>query len=132
MTTFHSCHIIMWQCYGWRRLTGALLMEKHRDGIKIGGFEKFSTAITELLDAHGVSYRLLPHDEPVFTVAAAARQRGVVQEEMVKSLLLRDKDRRYVLACVTGDARLDTQALRAQLPAEWGGCALPGQKRSRP
>ena len=95
-------------------------MEKHRDGIKTGGFEKFATAITELLDAHGVPYRLLPHSAPVFTVAAAARQRGVVREEMVKSLLLRDKDRRYVLACVAGDARLDTRALRAQLPAEWG------------
>jgi len=78
------------------------------------------THITALLDAYGVSYRVLPHGEPVFTVAAAARQRGVVREEMVKSLLLRDKDRRYVMACVTGDARLNTRALRAQLPPEWG------------
>ncbi len=95
-------------------------MEDQGNGVNIDGFDGLTTAITELLDAHGVPYRVLPHDEPVFTVAAAARQRGVVQEEMVKSLLLRDKDRRYVMACVTGDARLDTRAVRAQLPPAWG------------
>ena len=65
------------------------------------------TKITHLLDTNNISYHLLPHSEPVFTVEAAARQRGVVKEEMVKSILLRDKDGRYVMACVTGDVRLD-------------------------
>lgn len=77
------------------------------------------TRVIRLLKAQGVSYRLLPHDEPVYTVEAAASQRGVRQEEMVKSILLRDRDRRYVMACVTGDARLDPKAVRACLPPEW-------------
>ncbi len=73
-----------------------------------------------MLDAQGISYRLLPHTEPVFTVEAAASQRGVVKEEMVKSILLREKKkRRYVMACVTGDSRLDPQAVRGHLPGEW-------------
>jgi Ala-tRNA(Pro) deacylase len=78
------------------------------------------TKITALLDTHHIPYRVLPHTEPVFTVEAAAAQRGVVKDEMVKSILLRErKGGRYVMACVTGDARLDPQAVRAYLPADW-------------
>jgi Cys-tRNA(Pro)/Cys-tRNA(Cys) deacylase len=80
---------------------------------------ELDTRVIRLLEAQGVPYRLLPHDEPVYTVEAAARQRGVKQEEMVKSILLRDKDRHYVMACVTGEARLDTKAVRVHLPAGW-------------
>lgn len=77
------------------------------------------TKITDLLDSLGIAYRVLPHAEPVFTVEAAAAQRGVVKEEMVKSILLKDRDGRYVMACVPGEARLDPQAVRAVLPVEW-------------
>lgn len=77
----------------------------------------FKTKITALLDAHNVPFTLLPHTEPVFTVEAAATQRGVVKEEMVKSILLREKNgQRYVMGCVTGDVRLDPKAVRAYLP----------------
>lgn len=62
---------------------------------------------------------MLPHAEPVFTVEAAARQRGVPAREMVKSILLRDREGHYVLACVTGDAQLDAKAVRAHVPAGW-------------
>lgn len=80
----------------------------------------FRTKITDLLDSHNIPYRLLPHKEPVFTVEAAAAQRGVIKEEMVKSILLRErKNHRYVMACVTGDARLDPQAVRTYLPPDW-------------
>jgi len=77
------------------------------------------TKITDLLDQHDIPYRVLTHSEPVFTVEAAAAQRGVVKEEMVKSILLRDKQHHYVMACVTGDTRLDPKAVRACLPAGW-------------
>jgi prolyl-tRNA editing enzyme YbaK/EbsC (Cys-tRNA(Pro) deacylase) len=73
----------------------------------------------DLLDVQGIAYRVLPHTEPVFTVEAAAQQRGVIKEEMVKSILLVDGNGRYVMACVTGEARLDPKAVRAQLPAGW-------------
>ncbi len=73
------------------------------------------TRVLEALEGSGVSFRLLTHSEPVYTVAAAARQRGVALEDMVKSILLRDRDGRYVLGCVTGDAQLEPQAVRAAL-----------------
>lgn len=69
---------------------------------------------------HAVSYRVLPHNKPVFTIDAAAAQRGVVEEEMVKSILLRErKTQRYVMACVRGFDRLDPQAVRNYLPGAW-------------
>lgn len=79
------------------------------------------TKVIALLEANDVPYRLLPHQEPVFTVAAAAAQRGVVKEEMVKSILLKEKsgERRYVMACVLGEARLDPKAVRQHLPEDW-------------
>ncbi len=77
------------------------------------------TKVTDLLDSLGIAYTVLPHAEPVFTVEAAAAQRGVVKEAMVKSILLKDREGRYVMACVPGEARLDPQAVRAALPPDW-------------
>ena len=79
------------------------------------------TPVIRLLDAQGVPYVLLPHTEPVFTVATAAAQRGVVAEEMVKSILLREsRSDRYTMACILGPARLDHRAVRAVLGDGWG------------
>ena len=87
------------------------------------------TKATRLLAAAGVAYRLLPHTRPVFTVAEAAEQRGVVAEEMVKSILLREsRSRRYVMACVLGPARLDHRAVRAALGADWGRLTFAGDE----
>lgn len=78
------------------------------------------TKIMQYLDLHGIPYRILPHAEPVFTVEKAAARRGVVLEEMVKSILLRERrNYRYIMACVTGIAWLDPQAVREQLLGEW-------------
>ncbi len=71
--------------------------------------------VLAVLDGRGITYRRLPHREPVFTVEAAARQRGVLKEEMVKSILLCDRSGHYVMACVTGDARVDPRLVRAAL-----------------
>ncbi len=78
------------------------------------------TPITRLLEAKNRSYRILPHSEPVYTIEAAAAQRGVAKHEMVKAILLREKKSgRYVMACVTGESRLDPQAVRSYLPGRW-------------
>lgn len=77
------------------------------------------TKITNMLDALNIAYRVLPHTRSVFTVDAAVKQRGVIRDEIVKSILLRDKDGHYVVACVTGNARLDPKAVRVHLPSGW-------------
>ena len=78
------------------------------------------TRVVETLDRQGIPYRLLPHGREVFTVEEAAGQRDVLMEEMVKSILLRDKRRRYVMACVRGDMRVDPKAVRAVLADGFG------------
>lgn len=81
---------------------------------------RITTRITDQLDADGVRYRVLYHREPVYTMEAAAAQRGVVPEEMVKSILLREASgRRYVMACTLGNDRLDPKAVRAYLGPGW-------------
>ncbi|HAK57274.1 MAG TPA: hypothetical protein DCP38_17615 [Acidobacteria bacterium] len=81
--------------------------------------ESIESRVIETLQANRIGYRLLPHREPVFTVEQAARQRGVVKDEIVKSILLVDKNGRYVMACVAGDTRLDLKAIRACLGNGW-------------
>jgi Cys-tRNA(Pro)/Cys-tRNA(Cys) deacylase len=79
-----------------------------------------STRITKFLDSMQIAYRLLPHTQAVFTVEAAAAQCGVIKEEMVKSILLREKKgQRFVMACVTGDSFIDPQAVRDSLSGGW-------------
>ena len=79
----------------------------------------YRSRITDLLDSHAIAYRILPHDKPVYTVAEAARQRDVVMEEMVKSILLCDAGGRYALACVRGNRRVDPRAVRSHLGDGW-------------
>lgn len=77
------------------------------------------TKILDILDAHKIGYRLLQHSEPVFTVEEAAAQRGVSKDEMVKSILLRDKDEHYIMACVLGYARVNPKMVRTCVPETW-------------
>lgn len=86
------------------------------------------TKAVHLLNKMGVVYTLLPHSQPVFTVAEAAAQRGVVIEEMVKSILLRETGRgRYVMACVLGPDRLDHRAVRDHLSGVWQRLTFAGE-----
>jgi len=77
------------------------------------------TRVADILDAEGIAYRWLHHTEPVFTVEAAAQQRGVTPEEMVKSILLCDRSGRFVMACVPGAARVEPRAVQAALGEGW-------------
>jgi prolyl-tRNA editing enzyme YbaK/EbsC (Cys-tRNA(Pro) deacylase) len=87
------------------------------------------TPATRLLAEQGVAYTLLPHIKPVFTVAEAAEQRGVLAEEMVKSILLRESGgRRYVMACILGPHRLDHRAVRQHLPGDWARLSFAGDE----
>lgn len=74
------------------------------------------TKVTQLLEELNIPYKRLPHTEAVFTMEAAAAQRGVVPGEMLKSILLRDKSHNYVMACVLGYGQLDPKKVRALFP----------------
>lgn len=74
------------------------------------------TKVTTILTENNIVYKELPHTEAVFTMEAAAAQRGVKPDEMLKSILLRDKSHNYVMACVLGYGKLDPKKVRALFP----------------
>ncbi len=78
---------------------------------------EMETRVTQFLDAAGVSYKVLPHKSPLFTVADAVVQRNVPLNEVVKCILLQDKKGKRVMVCATGEVQLDLQAVRQYLPA---------------
>jgi prolyl-tRNA editing enzyme YbaK/EbsC (Cys-tRNA(Pro) deacylase) len=92
---------------------------------------EYHSRITDILDSYGITYRILAHGEPVFTVEAAARQRGVVLEEMVKSILLVDRAGRFAMACVRGADRVDPKAVQAGLGEGWRRLAFASADQIR-
>ena len=70
------------------------------------------TDLTRLFDQKGIKYRLLPHGKPVFTCEEAAIERCVPLDEMIKCILLVDRKKKYILACVTADRMVDPDKVR--------------------
>ncbi|MBS3121687.1 YbaK/EbsC family protein [Candidatus Woesearchaeota archaeon] len=70
------------------------------------------TNITKLLNSKGIKYKLLPHTKPVFTCEDATKERNVPIDEMIKCILLVDKEKKYYLACLTSDKKLNLQKVR--------------------
>ena len=73
------------------------------------------TTITRYLNAQRVSFRVLPHQSPATTIEDAAKQRGILPEQMVKCIVLRDMGNLYALACVPGDRLADPKRVRSLL-----------------
>ena len=78
-------------------------------------WSKMKTRITDYLTEQQIPFRLLPHQTPATSIEDAARQRGITPGKMVKSILLRDMDNNYVLACVPGNLQADPKKVRAIL-----------------
>ena len=55
------------------------------------------TKVIDILDKNEISYRLLPHKEPAYTVETASVQRGVDKNLMIKSILLVNAKHQYIL-----------------------------------
>jgi prolyl-tRNA editing enzyme YbaK/EbsC (Cys-tRNA(Pro) deacylase)/tRNA1(Val) A37 N6-methylase TrmN6 len=75
-----------------------------------------SSPVMRILDDAAVPFRMLPHKRIALTVALAAAERKVPEDEMVKCILLRDKAGRFVLAALPGNADLDVQQVRNCVP----------------
>ena len=76
------------------------------------GFTGMETEVTRLLDGRGIEYRLLPHKKPAYTCEAAAVERNVPLDEMIKCILLVDRKKNYYLVCIAADKRVDTKRVR--------------------
>ena len=80
----------------------------------------YSSPVMQILDDAAVQFRMLPHKRIALTVALAAAERKVPEDEMIKCILLRDKSAQFVLAALPGNADLDVQQVR---------CCVPGFSR---
>ncbi len=72
-----------------------------------------------------MAYRLLAQTIPTLTIAQTAAQRGISPQQMVKSILLRDMDHQYALACIPGDRSVDPSKVRSLLHCRRMTCAKP-------
>jgi Ala-tRNA(Pro) deacylase len=86
--------------------------------------------IQTLLDASNIPYRAMQH-EPAGPVEQASQVRGNSLKQAAKAMVvfaaLSKHSRQYVLAVVSGDRRIDMNAIRSLLNASYVGLA-PAQK----
>ena len=86
------------------------------------------TKLIGLLEERGARYRVLEHAEEGSTEAVSAL-RGNAVEQAAKCLVVMvksgKKSKRFVLAVVPGDRRVDLAALKALLGGSYAGFATP-------
>ena len=72
--------------------------------------EKEAEKILKIFEENRVNYQLYEH-EPVYTSQEAARVRGVELKTGCKSMVLKTKDGKFVLANIAADKRIDLKKL---------------------
>ena len=76
---------------------------------------KDSTPVSEELSALGVPHRLFRHPGPVQSLEQAAAEREQRPEQVVRSLLFRLAEDKFVMVLIAGPAQVDWRALRHTL-----------------
>ena len=67
------------------------------------------------LTALNIPHRVFVHPEPVHSLEQAAAERGQKPEQVVRSLLFRQEEGRYLMVLAAGPAQISWAALRAHL-----------------
>jgi Cys-tRNA(Pro)/Cys-tRNA(Cys) deacylase len=74
-----------------------------------------STPVTQALDAIGIRYRFFRHSRPVHSVEQAAKERGQLPDQVVRSILFRISQDHYVMVLAAGPHQISWSALRSYL-----------------
>jgi Cys-tRNA(Pro)/Cys-tRNA(Cys) deacylase len=74
-----------------------------------------STPVSRALDSLGVPYRLFTHPGPVTSLEQAARERGQLPEQVVRSLLFRIARDEFIMVLAAGQRQVAWKALRYYL-----------------
>jgi Ala-tRNA(Pro) deacylase len=72
--------------------------------------QKEMEAVKKFLDENKIEYELLVH-EPVYTSEQAARVRGGELKRGVKALVLKTREKKFILGLVAADRKIDLNAL---------------------
>lgn len=86
--------------------------------------EKESLRIIEFLDGLGLEFQVLEH-APVFTSEQAASIRGAPLSHGVKAIVLKTGSNDFVLACVSGDKKIDLKKIKKIFGAKNVSLASP-------
>lgn len=73
------------------------------------------TPVTEALDELGVAYELHIHQNQVRSLEQAAHERGLVPEQIVRSLVFRCEGDEYIMVLMPGPKKVDWPKLRHHL-----------------
>jgi prolyl-tRNA editing enzyme YbaK/EbsC (Cys-tRNA(Pro) deacylase) len=74
-----------------------------------------STPAGRALDALAIPYRLFEHSRPPDSLEDAARQRGQLPQQVIRSILFRLGENDFVLVLAAGSKQLSWRRLRAHL-----------------
>ncbi len=74
-----------------------------------------TTPVTLTLDELGISYRLHVHSTPLRSLEQAASERGLVPDQIVRSLVFRLENDKYILVLMPGPGKVDWPKLRHHL-----------------
>lgn len=77
--------------------------------------EKIETPVTRALDALQIPYRVFQHPGEVTSLEQAARERGQLPEQVIRSIVFRITQDEYVMALMAGAHQIDWGALRKYL-----------------
>ncbi len=73
------------------------------------------TPVTHALDALDIPYRLHLHTRPLRSLEQAASERGLLPDQIVRSLVFRLEDERYIMVLMPGPGKVDWPKLRHHL-----------------
>ncbi|MGD2270761.1 MAG: YbaK/EbsC family protein [Desulfobacterales bacterium] len=68
--------------------------------------------VTAKLKELDIPYTVKPHSQPVYTSEAAARERGVRLSQIVKTMLIMDRNRKIVVTVLPGNKKLDLKKIK--------------------
>lgn len=74
-----------------------------------------TTPVTRALDTLDIPYRLHIHATPLSSLEQAASERGLVPDQIVRSLIFRLEDENYILVLMPGPGKVDWPKLRHHL-----------------
>ena len=81
--------------------------------------ESIRNQVVTALEKAGIPYRMKPHTSVVFTAEDAARERGVALKQIVKTMLLSDREGRIVVALLPGDRRTHLKKINRLLKGDF-------------
>jgi len=74
-----------------------------------------STPVTLALENQGIPYRFFKHPGPVHSLEQAARERGQLPEQVIRSILFRLNENEYLMVLVAGPEQISWKSLRRHL-----------------